>query len=119
MIFKTIKNIFPKFSAISVMFKNFEDILIVGVPVYSVILLTMAWRAHARIQTAQNLPKVLCAIGGIFFVISDGLIAFDKFYSPIQCAHTFVMITYYVAQLGITLSIIDHEVAPKGSEKSN
>lgn len=29
------------------------------------------------------MTKVACAIGSILFVISDGLIAIDKFYTPV------------------------------------
>lgn len=97
------------FSAMSVMFKNFEGILLFGVPIYSALLLSMCWRANARIQIT-NLPKILAAIGGVCFVASDSLIAFDMFYSPIEHSKIWVMSTYYIAQMGITLSILDHEV---------
>lgn len=70
--------------AVYLMFEKFDPILKVGVPVYGLILLTMAWRAISRIQSASNLPKILCAIGAILFVASDSLIAFSMFYSPIK-----------------------------------
>lgn len=103
----------------SLMFNNFMGVLIYGVPIYGCFLITMVWRASARIQNIQNLPKILCAIGAISFAVSDGLIAFNKFYSPIEYSDISIMLTYYVAQLGITLSILDHEVMPKSSVKSN
>lgn len=101
------------------MFKNFEGVLIFGVPIYGAVLLTTAWRANARAVGVKNLPKLLAGIGALFFVASDSFIAFDKFYSPIQYAKIYVMSTYYIAQLGITLSVIDHEVMQKHSTKSN
>ena len=73
-------------------------------------------------------------IGGILFVVSDTLICFDKFYSPIPhsqvvyiCTIVFVnhvnhhlsnlyfviqlliMTTYYAAQFGIALAVVDSE----------
>jgi uncharacterized membrane protein YhhN len=101
------------------MYKNFDDILKIGVPIYATLLLTMAWRANSRVQNSKNLPKLFCAVGAILFVVSDGLIAFSMFYSPIKYSKIYIMVTYYIAQLGITLSIIDHEVRPKSSVKSN
>lgn len=101
------------------MYKNFEGVLLFGVPIYGAVLLTTAWRANARVTTIQNLPKILAGIGALFFAASDALIAVDKFYSPIQHAKLYVMSTYYIAQLGITLSVIDHEVVQKYPVKSN
>jgi alkenylglycerophosphocholine hydrolase len=100
------------------MFPNFEGVLIFGVPIYMTLLLTMAWRANARLQSSKNLPKLLAGLGGLFFVISDGLIGFDKFYTPIKYSKVFIMITYYIAQLGITLSVLDHEIVPVKMSKS-
>jgi uncharacterized membrane protein YhhN len=78
----------------------------------------MAWRANARVTSACNLPKLFAAIGGISFVVSDALIAFDKFYTPIEHSKIMVMVTYYVAQLGFTLATLDHELLTKKSVKS-
>lgn len=101
------------------MFKNFDEILVYGVPFYSALLLTMMWRALSRVQF-NNLPKVISAIGAVFFVVSDGVIAFSMFYAPIQYARIIIMSTYYIAQLCITLSILDHQVIrSKSAVKSN
>lgn len=105
--------------AIPLMFNNFTGVLVYGVPIYGCFLMTMVWRANARIQGIQNLPKLFCAIGAVSFAVSDGIIAFNKFYTPIGHSDTLIMLTYYVAQLGITLSVTDHEVMPKSSAKSN
>lgn len=101
------------------MFSNFQGILIVGVPIYSALLSTMGWRANARLQNMKNLPKLVCGIGAVLFVISDSLIAFNMFYAPIPHSKLYVMVTYYLAQLGIALSTLDHDVGPKTAIKSN
>ncbi|CRK91658.1 CLUMA_CG005308, isoform A, partial [Clunio marinus] len=105
--------------SLSLMFKNMEGILIFAVPIYCILLLTMGWRANARLQNLQNLPKLFTAIGAILFIISDGLIAFNMFYAPVKYSGILIMSTYYMAQLGITLSILDHDVTPKSTVKSN
>lgn len=113
-----LNNFFSFIPAVSFLFPNFEGVLLYGVPVYMTLLLTMAWRANARISSAFNLPKIFAGLGGLFFAVSDGLIGFDKFYTPIQYSKIMIMVTYYVAQLGITLSILDHEILTKKSAKS-
>jgi uncharacterized membrane protein YhhN len=41
--------------------------------------------------------------GALLFILSDSLIAIDKFRRPVPYAHTLIMITYYLGQLGIAL----------------
>jgi len=41
-------------------------------------------------------------IGAILFVVSDSLLAFNKFYSSFDYADVMIMLTYGVAQLFIT-----------------
>lgn len=98
------------------MFKNFDAILMFGVPFYCLLLMTTGWRAAARVQNTQNLPKLLCAFGAIMFCASDFLIAFNKFYTPIKYAQVYVMVTYYAAQFGLAMSTIDHEVVKSKSK---
>lgn len=100
------------------MFKNLDGILLFGVPIYCILLMTTGWRAAARVQSTQNLPKLICAFGAIMFCISDFLIAFNKFYMPITHAQILVMVTYYAAQFGLAMSTIDHEVLMKSPSKS-
>ncbi|GAB0094846.1 lysoplasmalogenase-like protein TMEM86A [Sergentomyia squamirostris] len=81
-------------------------------PIYSLLLVTMAWRAMARASTCQDQkdwPKILGAIGGTLFVISDGLLAFNKFYINIPYAVILIMVPYYLAECGIALSVVDYK----------
>lgn len=102
------------------MFPSFDEVLRIGVPMYMTLLISMMWRANARASGIKNLPRRLAAIGSISFVISDTVLAFDKFYTPIMYAKLIFMITYYTAQFGITMSILDPEIANKKiSQKSS
>lgn len=62
--------------------------------------------AYSAIQTLwqpawQILPALLVALGGVFFILSDGLLAWDRFVRPLPHARPLVMITYHLAQFGI------------------
>ncbi|XP_055679339.1 lysoplasmalogenase-like protein TMEM86A [Lutzomyia longipalpis] len=90
-----------------------STILRLGLPIYSLLLTTMAWRAVARASTdKKELPKILGAIGGVLFVISDGFLAFNKFYTNIPYAVILIMVPYYLAECGIALSVVDYKYLP-------
>lgn len=110
----SISTIFPL--GLAVLFKNITGVLLYGIPIYCSLLLTMAWRSVARIENFSSFLQILCGIGGISFAISDTLIAFSMFYGHIPYSKILIMSTYYFAQFGITLSILD--VASK-DRKSN
>ncbi|XP_050074836.1 lysoplasmalogenase-like protein TMEM86A [Anopheles maculipalpis] len=95
------------FLATAVFFGNLNSVIKVCLPFYAILLLTMCWRSLARIDESNNYLRLLCGIASILFVISDGIIAFDKFFTSIQSAQTYIMVTYYLAQVGITLSVND------------
>ena len=65
------------------------------------------------------MPVLLCAIGAALFIVSDSLIAFDKFYVALTYRTPLIMITYYLAQLGITLSILEIKPLPSVKSKNN
>lgn len=55
----------------------------------------------------KNNAKSLVLVGAVFFVVSDSILALDKFHSPIASASYSIMITYLIAQFCITKGIID------------
>jgi len=96
--------------AVLFLMPGLDGVLAVGVPVYSILLMTMIWRATARVQFFEELwtwTKLCSCAGGILFGISDNLIAFNQFYKPLPHAEVIIMTTYYAAQLGIALSVVD------------
>jgi len=107
---------------VSIFYNNLPPILQIGLPIYGFLLLTMCWRAIARVNSPSNFkhfPKLACAIGAILFVISDSLIACDKFYIPLSFAPLSIMATYYAAQFGITLGIVELDNKRKGQTMNN
>lgn len=66
----------------------------------------MAAQAMGRFLRLQTGAARLAAVGGIFFMVSDGLLAVDRFRAPIPYAAIAVLAPYYVAQVLIALSTI-------------
>ncbi|XP_055323670.1 lysoplasmalogenase-like protein TMEM86A [Sitodiplosis mosellana] len=97
-------------ATIFVLWRYLDPIILIGLPLYTILLVTMCWRSIALLFTAKNsgnFLRIICAISSALFVISDTMIAIDKFYSPISNSSVWIMSTYYAAQFGITLSIVD------------
>ncbi|KAH8359596.1 hypothetical protein KR093_007790, partial [Drosophila rubida] len=94
--------------------KYLDEILIIGVPIYCVLISTMLWRALARAVDAKSFLTIFCAVGAALFVISDALIAVTMFLSvALPGARLQIMITYYIAQFAIALSTADDGPTPK------
>ncbi len=66
--------------------------------IYLIVISTM-------LQTAIMSRNVSAAIGALFFVISDSILAWNKFVSPLSASSEWIMATYFTAQLLIALSI--------------
>ncbi|KAH9500041.1 Methionine aminopeptidase 1D, mitochondrial [Bulinus truncatus] len=72
----------------------------------------MAWRAVARVQIYDDLwtwTKLCGCAGAVCFLTSDAVIAVNMFAFSVSFAHQIVMLTYYAAQFGISLSVVDSQ----------
>ncbi|KAL5007567.1 hypothetical protein ScPMuIL_016373 [Solemya velum] len=90
-----------------------NGMMIYLLPLYLTLICTMGWRAVARVQFFDDLwtwTKLCGCAGAVLFIISDLTIAIDKFICEVPFSHTIIMFTYYAAQLGITLSVVDSQV---------
>jgi uncharacterized membrane protein YhhN len=73
---------------------------------YVIVICTMLWRAFARVGE-EDIPARSARIGlagAAFFTLSDTLLAFGLFAGQRPFGPYAVMLTYWVGQLGITLS---------------
>lgn len=86
--------------------KDGLDSMLFPVILYMVVILTMATMASWRKDMVSNKSFYLVLIGALFFVLSDSLIAIDKFYQPLPLARINIMTTYAIAQLLIVLGIL-------------
>ncbi len=87
----------------------------VPVAAYVVVIALMAAQAIGRAMVQRDAASVGVAIGAGFFMISDSLLATNKFVSPLPMAQVWVLGTYYVAQILIVrhaLRAPDRPVTP-------
>jgi uncharacterized membrane protein YhhN len=78
----------------------------VPVAFYAFSIATMLWFACRRFGSAKTTPgsQRIGMAGAALFVVSDAVLGFNKFASPIPHGKVIVMITYYAAQACIALS---------------
>ena len=76
------------------------------VALYVVVICTMMWRAATQIGTkeASLADERAGALGAVSFGLSDTLIALNRWYTPIPQVKYFIMVLYWLGQLGIGLS---------------
>lgn len=70
-----------------------------NVGVYAFVITTMAHRAFLLCKHERK-----AFLGALIFILSDSIIAVNKFYTPIPGAHFMIMLTYYLGQYGIASS---------------
>ncbi|KAK9497905.1 hypothetical protein O3M35_003806 [Rhynocoris fuscipes] len=90
-----------------ILMPGLNGILIYAVPIYSFILATMVWCSLTvmnRCKTDSWWISMLTGVGGILWMISDAVLAFDKFIYSIPYQNVLIMVTYYLGQFGLTMS---------------
>ena len=58
--------------------------------------------------TSGEAAYVLCAVGGLLFMLSDGLLAYDMFGKKTLLGNFFVMVTYILAQTALVTGFVLH-----------
>ncbi len=78
-----------------------EKTLILPVMVYALVLCLMAFAASTTLFRADWAfwPAVVVTMGGWLFLLSDSVLALNRFVRPIQNADLLVMVTYHLAQV--------------------
>ena len=71
----------------------------IPVAAYVVVIALMAAQAIGRAGMLRSGASVGVAIGAGFFMLSDSLLATNKFVSPLPMAQVWVLSTYYIAQV--------------------
>lgn len=74
------------------------------VVIYMLIILLMAWQALNRWAGTGPEGSALAFTGALLFVVSDSILALNRFKRPFASAQTYVMSTYFTAQWLIALS---------------
>jgi uncharacterized membrane protein YhhN len=73
---------------------------------YMVAIVVMAWQATGRWSTIGGTSATLSLAGALFFVVSDSVLALNRFRKPFPSAQLLILSTYYVAQWFIALSVV-------------
>ncbi len=79
--------------------------LALPVIVYSTALATMGWQAASRWQELQNDASFYAMLGAILFLVSDSVLAINRFAKPFRSAEVILLSTYFAAQTLIALSV--------------
>ncbi|MES2418815.1 MAG: lysoplasmalogenase [Bacteroidota bacterium] len=85
----------------------------IPVLVYALVISLMAIMAVNRYGRINSLSFKLVFIGAILFLISDSLLAFDKFVIHFSYAGVLIMSTYMLAQYLITVGNIERKLKKK------
>lgn len=80
----------------------------IPVIIYALVLVLMALHALFRFGRTNSSSFWLVFTGAVFFVISDSLLAINKFLLPLSNASFLIMFTYIIAQLMIVEGLRRH-----------
>jgi alkylglycerol monooxygenase len=92
------------------LFPNLDPVLKVAVACYAVVIAIMAAQAIGRATVLRDPASIGVAVGAVLFMLSDSLLAINKFAMPLPLAQFWVLATYYAAQL-----LIAHNAVPRAA----
>ena len=93
------------FSLVWLLFPHLGELKL-PVIIYATVICTMllcSLHVFTKVKSPDNLFYL---VGAIAFVLSDSLLAFNKFYQPFSYAGIFIMLTYCAAQYFIVIGFI-------------
>lgn len=73
-----------------------------AISLFLMVLTSFSWYHLSWLPFAS-----LAFIGAIFFMLSDSVLAFNRFVKPFKLAQPIILVTYYMAQTLIALSLTD------------
>lgn len=80
----------------------------VPVIVYAIVLMGMVMASFFRFGRTTPDSFWLVSAGALFFMISDSVLAINKFRSPFELAGPLIMLTYILGQFLIAEGVIRH-----------
>jgi uncharacterized membrane protein YhhN len=79
------------------------------VAAYVIVIMVMAWQAWDQWDDKRTQWALLAFIGAVLFVVSDSLLAINKFGEPFLAARALTLTTYFSAQWLIANSNYTHQ----------
>lgn len=83
----------------AILFPHLGPVLKVAVAAYALVIATMAAQAIGRATVLRDPAAVGVAVGAGLFMLSDALLAINRFAQPLPLAQLWVLSTYYAAQV--------------------
>ncbi|MEO9483427.1 MAG: lysoplasmalogenase [Ekhidna sp.] len=80
----------------------------VPIIIYGLVIMIMAIMARLREGNTAHESYQLAFLGSLLFLVSDSILAFNSFHTPIPYAGLLVMSTYCAAQLLLVLGLLKH-----------
>jgi sterol desaturase/sphingolipid hydroxylase (fatty acid hydroxylase superfamily)/uncharacterized membrane protein YhhN len=90
-----------------------DPMLKAAVAAYVTVISLMAAQAWGRASVLKDAASRWVTLGACIFMVSDSLIAINKFVSPVPLSSFWILLTYYAAQM-----LIVHFAEPTGPSKS-
>ncbi|WP_341914347.1 lysoplasmalogenase family protein [Polaromonas sp. YR568] len=94
------------------LFNGLNPVLRFAVAAYVIVIALMAAQAIGRATVLRDKASLGVAVGAGFFMLSDALLATNKFAQPLPMAQLWVLGTYYIAQI-----LIVHHARPATSRQ--
>ncbi|MEJ5991530.1 lysoplasmalogenase family protein [Ramlibacter sp. PS3R-8] len=88
------------------LFPHLGPVLKVAVAAYAVVIALMAAQAIGRAVVLRDAASVAVAVGSVFFMLSDTVLAINRFAQPLPLAQFWVLATYYAAQVLIVRNAV-------------
>ena len=82
------------------------------VAAYVLVIALMAAQAIGRATVLRSAAAIGVAVGAAFFMLSDTLLAINRFVSPLPMSQVWVLSTYYAAQILIVRNIVRPQPVP-------
>lgn len=83
----------------AILFPHLGTVLRIAVAAYALVIALMAAQAIGRATVLRDPASVAVAVGAGFFMLSDALLAINRFATPLPMAQFWVLATYYAAQV--------------------
>ncbi|HEY0825035.1 MAG TPA: lysoplasmalogenase family protein [Ramlibacter sp.] len=83
----------------AILFPHLGPVLKVAVAAYALVIALMAAQAIGRAVVLRDAASLGVAVGAAFFMLSDALLAINRFAQPLPMAQFWVLATYYAAQV--------------------
>ena len=74
--------------------------------VYETAMIAMLAGAVSRIGKVNRISYIMVLAGAILFIISDSVLAINKFVQPVSLSTLIIMVTYIAAQWLITIGYV-------------